>query len=371
MRLGYFTMPIHPMGRVWADTLQEDRQAIILADRLGFHDAFMGEHLTDTCENVTSSMMFLASLVSDTTQIMLGTGTANLSHHHPVIIASQAAMLDHMSRGRFILGISPGALTSDAEVLGIIDQDRNRMFAESIDVILEIWKREPPYDIDLPDNRYKVSTARTSAMHLGVGSLGKPYQRPRPEIVGTVLAPGSQGVVAMGRRDFHPLSANFLFPAHLRSHWTNYAEGKQQVGAVAEVADWRIARTIFVADDETTAARYGGDDASSPYAFYFRQLLAKLTRSKRLFVFKNHKEEPDESVTLDRVLGECVIRGTVDSVVDQLLALRERTGDFGEIVYAGLDWVDPVLAKRSMQLMAEQVMPRVNAAIAQGVARAA
>ena len=144
MRLGYFTMPIHPMGRVWADTLQEDRQAVILADQLGFHDAFIGEHLTDTCENVTSSMMFLASLVSDTKQIKLATGTANLSHHHPVIIASQAAMLDHMSRGRFILGISPGALTSDAEVLGIIDQDRNKMFAESIDVILEIWAREPP-----------------------------------------------------------------------------------------------------------------------------------------------------------------------------------------------------------------------------------
>lgn len=371
MRLGYFTMPIHPMGRVWADTLQEDRQAVILADQLGFHDAFIGEHLTDTCENVTSSMMFLASLVSDTKQIKLATGTANLSHHHPVIIASQAAMLDHMSRGRFILGISPGALTSDAEVLGIIDQDRNKMFAESIDVILAIWAREPPYDIDLPDNRFKVSTARTIAPHLGVGRLGKPYQTPRPEIVGTVLAPGSQGVIAMGRRDFHPLSANFLLPGHIKSHWTNYAEGKQQVGQVAQVGDWRVARTIFVADDEATAARYGGDDYGSPYAFYFRQLLAKMTRSKRLFVFKDHREEPDEAVTLERVLGECVIRGTVNSVVEQLLALRARTGDFGEIVYAGLDWVDPVLARRSMQLMAEEVMPRVNAAIDREAVRAA
>jgi alkanesulfonate monooxygenase SsuD/methylene tetrahydromethanopterin reductase-like flavin-dependent oxidoreductase (luciferase family) len=136
-------MPVHPMDRVWAETLQEDREAVILADKLGFHDAFIGEHLTDTCENVTSSMMFLASLVSDTQRIRLATGTANLSHHHPVIIASQAAMLDHMSRGRFILGISPGALTSDAEALGIIEQDRNLMFSEAIDVILEIWKREP------------------------------------------------------------------------------------------------------------------------------------------------------------------------------------------------------------------------------------
>ncbi|HWL80674.1 MAG TPA: LLM class flavin-dependent oxidoreductase [Roseomonas sp.] len=371
MRLGYFTMPIHPMHRNWTETLKEDRQAVILADQLGFHDAFIGEHLTDTCENVTSSMMFLASLVSDTKRIKLATGTANLSHHHPVIIASQAAMLDHLSEGRFILGISPGALTSDAEVLGILDQDRNKIFAEAIDVILEIWARDPPYDIDLPDNRFKVSTARTQALHLGVGNLAKPYQKPRPEIVGTVLAPGSQGVIAMGRRDFHPLSANFLLPMWLRSHWENYAEGKAQVGQTPRMEDWRVARTIFVADDEATAARYGGDDPNSPYAFYYRQLLAKMTRSKRLFVFKTHREEPDEAVTQERVMRECVIRGTVDQVVEQILALRERIGDFGEIVYAGLDWVEPALAKRSMQLMAEQVMPRVNAAIARDAEKAA
>jgi alkanesulfonate monooxygenase SsuD/methylene tetrahydromethanopterin reductase-like flavin-dependent oxidoreductase (luciferase family) len=114
MRLGYFTMPVHPMHRVWAQTLKEDREAIILADRLGFHDAFMGEHLTDACENITNSMMFQASLIPATRQIRLATGTANLSHMHPVLIAVQAAMFDHLSEGRFILGVSPGALTSDA-----------------------------------------------------------------------------------------------------------------------------------------------------------------------------------------------------------------------------------------------------------------
>src|SRR5690606_8439941 len=111
-----------------------------------------------------------------------------------------------------------------------------------IDVILEIWKRDAPYDIDLPDNRFKISTARTSALDLGIGQLAKPYQSPRPEIVGTVLAPFSQGVVAMGKRDFHPLSANFLLSKWLSSHWTNYAEGKASVGEVADTKDWRVAR---------------------------------------------------------------------------------------------------------------------------------
>jgi alkanesulfonate monooxygenase SsuD/methylene tetrahydromethanopterin reductase-like flavin-dependent oxidoreductase (luciferase family) len=368
MRLGYFTMPVHPLHRPWAETLKEDREAIILADKLGFYDAFMGEHLTDKAENITSSMMFNASLISDTKQIKLATGTTNLSQIHPVVIAQQAAMFDHLSEGRFIFGVSPGALVSDAEVLGILEQDRNKMFAEAIDVILAIWERDPPYDIDFPDNRFKVSTARTQALEIGVGYMGKPYQKPRPEIVGTVVAPFSPGVVLMGKRDFHPLSANFLLSKHLRSHWENYSKGKAEAGVKPDVKDWRVARTICVADDDKTAELYGRSGANNPYEFYWSQMLFKMKRGKRAYVFKSHKDQPDDEITLDYVMDNCVIHGSVNKVVDQLLALREEIGDFGEIVYAGMDWVDPTLARRSMQLMAEQVLPRVNAAIGKSAA---
>ena len=363
MRLGYFTMPVHPIGRDWSQTLREDREAIILADKLGFHDAFVGEHLTDICENITNSMLFNATLIHATQTIKLATGTTNLSQMHPVLIAVQAAMFDHLAQGRFILGVSAGALASDAEAIGLLDQDRNKIFAEAIDVILAIWERDPPYNIDFPDNRFKVEINRAAALHLGVGAMAKTLQKPRPEIVGTVVAPFSPGVVMMGKRDFHPLSANFLLPKHLKSHWTNYAKGKAEVGAKAEVADWRVARTIFVADDDKTALRYGREAANSPYRFYFEQIRGKLKRSNRLNVFKSHKEQPDEEITNDFVIDNCVTFGSVNKVVDEILKLREQTGDFGELVYAGMDWVDPQLAKRSMQLMAEQVMPRVNAAI--------
>jgi len=363
MRLGYFTMPLHPLDREIAITLEEDRQAIILADKLGFHDAFVGEHLTDKAENVTNSMVFLATLIHQTSQIRLGTGTSNLSHSHPTLIASQAAMFDHLSKGRFIFGISPGALASDAEALGILSEDRNRLFAEAIDVILAIWERDPPYDIDLQENRFKVSTRVTQVPAIGRGVLMKPYQRPRPEIVGTVVAPGSKGVVLMGQRDFHPMSANFLLSHWLPSHWENYAQGKAFAGQVADPDQWRIARTVFVADDEATAREYGGNNANSPYRYYYRQMLTKMMMSKRHVIFKKHIDEDDTHVTLDRLLKELVICGTVSEVVDQILALRELTGPFGELVYAGMDQVDKGLARRSMELMAQEVMPRVNAAI--------
>ncbi len=363
MRLGYFTMPLHPAHRDPAQTLQEDREAIILADRLGFHDAFVGEHLTEKSENVTNSFIFLATLINDTKTIKLATGTSNLSHTHPTLIASHAAMFDHLAKGRFIFGVSPGALSSDAEALGMLQEDRNRIFAEAIDVILAIWERDPPYDIDLPGNRFKVTTAKTSAPEISRGVLYKPYQKPRPEIVGTVVAPHSKGVIAMGERDFHPLSANFLLSQWLPSHWTNYAEGKRRAGKTPDPADWRIARTIFVADNDKVALQYGRKDARSPYRYYWNMLLRKMMISRRHIIFKTHETQDDRELTDDYLVDRLVLCGTVNQVVDQVLALREEAGDFGELVYAGMDWVDPALARRSMELMAAEVMPRVNKAI--------
>ena len=158
----------------------------------------MGEHLTDKAENVTNSLLFLATLIPETKTIKLGSGTSNLSHSHPTLLASQAAMFDHLAKGRFIFGISPGALASDAEALGILDQDRNKMFAEAIDVILAIWEREPPYNIDFPDNRFKVTTERTYWAEVGTGIIMQPYQKPRPEIVGR-RGCGIEQVVPVGR----------------------------------------------------------------------------------------------------------------------------------------------------------------------------
>jgi alkanesulfonate monooxygenase SsuD/methylene tetrahydromethanopterin reductase-like flavin-dependent oxidoreductase (luciferase family) len=363
MRLGYFTMPVHPVTRSPTDTLREDREIVILADELGFHDAFVGEHLTDLIENVTSSMVFQATLIHATKQIRLGTGTTNLSHLHPVLVACHAAMFDHLAQGRFILGVSPGALPSDAEALGIFDEDRNKMFAESIEVILKVWSSNPPFDIDLPDNRYKVSTLRTIDDITHTGKMYKPYQSPRPEIVGTVVAPFSKGVIAMGEKDFHPMSANFLFEKWLPSHWANYSQGKRNVGLEADRSDWRVARTIMVHDVDRLAKDYGRDSEQSPYRFYYRNLHHKLRKGKRDAVFSLDGQTPEQPTPLDDILNNLVIAGGVSEVTERIIELYETLGGFGELVYAGLDWTDPVLARRSMVLMAEQVMPRVRQAV--------
>ena len=125
-----------------------------------------------------------------------------------------------------------------------------------------------------------------------------------------------------------------------------------------------MARALFVADDDKVAASYGRHDEKSPYRFYYSQIMAKFFRGGRQKVFKEHEAQPDSEITLDYVVDRLVFCGSVDKVVDDILAFHERVGHFGELVYAGMDWVDPRIGKRSMELMATEVMPRVNAALA-------
>ncbi|HUG77981.1 MAG TPA: LLM class flavin-dependent oxidoreductase [Burkholderiales bacterium] len=360
MRLGTFMMPLHPPGRKPSETYAEDREAILLADRLGYCEALVGEHVTDLAENVTSCLMFLASLAHETKTIVLGSGTVNMPNSHPAAIAAQAAMLDHMLRGRFILGISPGGLMSDAEVFGNYKKDRNAMFLESINMVLDIWTKAPPYN--LSGQFFNVTTANTSILEIGQGAILKPYQKPHPPIVVTAVAPHSKGVTEAAKRGWTPISANFLLPEWVASHWPRYVEGRKAIGQEAKPEDWRVAKSIFVADDEATAKRYGLS-AEGPYHFYFKQLARKLIYGGRSNLFKLDQSEPDSSITPESITQKLVIAGTVSSVADQILAFREKVGAFGTLYYPCHDWVDPKLARRSMQLMAEEVMPRVNKAL--------
>jgi len=233
MKIATFMMPLHPPGKSYPQSLREDREAIILADRLGFEEAYVGEHVTDAAETVTHCMTFLASLISETKRIKLGTGTINIPNSHPAAIAAQVAMLDNMLEGRFMMGISPGGLMSDAEVFGNLGNDRTAMFIEGINMVLKIWESEPPYNLE--GKFWKISTEKTMIPEIGQGIILKPFQKPHPPIVGTVVAPYSKGVTAMAERGWLPISANFLMPEWVKTHWPNYVEGKKNIGEVADV----------------------------------------------------------------------------------------------------------------------------------------
>ncbi len=360
MQLGFFTMPIHPLGRDWRDTLREDQEAFILADSLGFSEGYVGEHVTDQAENITSCIVFIATLAGRIKQMRLGTGTVNLPNSHPAHVAAQIAMLDHLLDGRLNFGISPGGLLSDAEIFGNLDADRNAMFLEGIDAVLALWTREAPYDID--GKYWKISTTRQLIPQIGQGIVAKTLQRPHPPIVVTAVAPFSKGVTAAAARGWDPISANFLMPKWVATHKASFEEGCRQGGREVDFSRWRVAKSIFVHEDRKVAEAYArGPD--SPYLHYFSSLFTKLVKNGRSNLFKEDQSMPDDALSLDHVMDRLVIHGTPDEVADKLLAFREEVGPFGTLLYAGHDWADAHLRRASMRLMAEKVMPRMNEAL--------
>jgi alkanesulfonate monooxygenase SsuD/methylene tetrahydromethanopterin reductase-like flavin-dependent oxidoreductase (luciferase family) len=368
MKLGFFTMPIHPLDKDWRVSLAEDREAFVLADELGFVEGYAGEHVTDRAENITSCAMFLATLVDRVKTMRLGTGTINMPNAHPAAVASQIAMLDHLLDGRFNFGISPGGLLSDAEVFGNLDANRNEMFLEAINQVLAIWAGEPPYNLD--GKYWKVSTARTTIADIGQGFIAKPLQKPHPPIVVTAVAPFSKGVMEAAARGWDPISANFLMPVWVKSHWPKYVEGCAKGGRPADPANWRVAKSIFVADDDRSARAYV-TAPNSPYRQYYGSLATKLIKNGRAELFKTSRDMADSDVTLDFICDKLVIWGSPRKVADEILKFREEVGEFGILLYAGKDWLDRELGRRSMILLAEQVMPLVNAALPKGKRAAA
>src|SRR5947199_3508453 len=306
MKLGFFTMPMHPIDKDWRVWLAEDREAFGLADELGLSEGYVGEHTTDRAENITSCIAFIAWIAAATKRIKLGSGTINMPNTHPAALAGSVAMLDHMLDGRLIFGISPGGLLSDAEAFGNLDANRNEMFLEAINQVLEIWSGQAPYNIK--GKYWNISTERHLIADIGQGFIARPLQRPHPPIVVTAVAPFSKGVTEAAARGWDPISANFLMPGWVKSHWPKYVDGCERGGRAADPANWRVAKSIFVTEDEAVAKRYA-TDPDGPYRYYYSQLLTKLQRGGRAVAFKTDPKQPDDAVSLDAVCEKLVIWG--------------------------------------------------------------
>ena len=216
---------------------------------------------------------------------------------------------------------------------------------------------------------WNITTETQMLTEIGQGIMTKPLQRPHPPIVVTAVAPYSKGVTEAAARGWEPISANFLLSKWVKSHWPKYVEGCKRSGRPADPTNWRVAKSIFVSDDMGTVREYALGP-QSPYRFYYSQLLTKMKKHGRANLFKHDQNMSDDEVTLDMVMDECVIFGTPDKVADDILALRENIGDFGTLLYAGKDWADVDLGKKSMSLLAEKSMPAVNAAISKSMVAA-
>lgn len=366
--LGLFMMPFHHPSRDYAAVLEEDRRAVVLADALGFTEVFVGEHFTSWSERIADPLMFCSTLIDAAPSIRFGTGVLNLPQAHPLTVAARVAQFDHLCRGRFIMGIGPGGLVSDMEAFGVTDAAaRGRMLAEAVDMLIAIWTTDPPYD--LRGASWSISLKDGIWPDFKVGWMPRPYQRPHPPIALSIVSEHSVSARIAGERGWIPVSGNFFNRRYLRGHWERYAEGCERAGRRPDPSVWRIARCVLVADTDAEAQDYLADPAGALTFYYtFHRHNFGLVR-KALLMLKPDPEMPDEAVSVDAIARAQVIAGGPSRVLDQLVALRDDAGPFGTLLMTGHDWDRPALWRRSMELLATDVMPKFRrhaAALARG-----
>lgn len=367
MKLGLFAMPVHPTSRPLTEAYEADQDRIILADELGYEEAFIGEHHSCAAEPVASPLMLMAGIIHRTKNIKLGSGVLPMPMHHPLAIAATVAQFDHMARGRFIMGVGPGGLGSDIEGFGRSDpKERNERLAESVDIVKELWATEPPYRIKT--KHYEFSIDKSVNREFAVGEIIRPYQLPHPPITSTAMSPFSSSVTQAVLKGWGPMSANFTPISTVYSHWKKIQEGYEQLGQAATGENWRVARNVVVAKTDEEARERVFDPQGPNYAYFDYQwnLFAAVGYGPLL----NDTGKPDDELTVEEVLENCVIYGSPDTVAQKLDAIREQA-PFGTLLLAALDAPNETYEQQereTMRLLIDEVAPKLKDPAASAVA---
>jgi alkanesulfonate monooxygenase SsuD/methylene tetrahydromethanopterin reductase-like flavin-dependent oxidoreductase (luciferase family) len=354
MQLGYFAMPLHPPGCDYRQVLEENRQAIILADRLGYAEAWMGEHFTSLSEPVTHPFMFFATVVPETENIRFGSAVHNLPYHHPAHLAAQIAMFDQMSGGRTLVGIGPGGLPSDTEFFGITPDVGHRMMAECADIMVRLWTEDPPHEIE--GEFWTLRIRNFTLPEIGVGAMPKPLQKPHPPIAYPMRSPKSGSARLCAERDWIPFSGNFIPAGYVKSQWDDYAAHCEELGKPANRDKWRVGRSLLVAESDAQADEYVAK-AEGGFRYYFHYLRT-LEVKRQMADATPHEFQAEVETRVNESLEDQVIAGSADTVLDKLIAFRDEVGHFGTLVATGHDWDEPELWRSSMARLAQDVMPR-------------
>lgn len=339
LRFGAFMPPIHDPRHNPTWRLRKDVELVQAMDRLMFDEFWIGEHHSAGHEIVPAPDIFIAALAERTERIMLGTGVTSLPYHHPLWVADRMAFLDHLTRGRAMLGVGPGSLPSDAAMIGISPERQRPMMAESLEAILRLLRSEEPV------------TMKTDWFTLDNAVLNlRPYSDPHFEV--TVAATASPtGPSLAGKHGLGLMSlgatTDIGFDA-LALHWDVVEEQAAKHGRVPDRKAWRLVGLCHLAETEEEAreqCRYGLDN----YVEYFQRIAAF---PQMAFAGKTFEERV--AFINDSGLG---VIGTPAQMVEQINKLVKQSGGFGTYMHLAHEWASPENTIRSLELMAQHVMP--------------
>ncbi len=357
MEVGFFTMPMHPPEADYTKSLDADLEQLITLDRLGFKEAWIGEHFTSVWENIPAPDLLIASAIHQTENIVFGTGVTCMPNHNPFMIASRIAQLDHMCHGRFQWGVGSGGFPGDFEVFGFDPKtgEQRGMTNEAVDLVLQLWEDPKP---GLYDHKYWRFTVPERDEEIGLWYHMKPYQKPHPPIGVAGVTVKSGTLVRAGERGWIPMSINVVPTRIVQSHWEAVTEGAEKAGRTPDRSEWRIARNIFVAETTEEARKQAiNGSLGRDFRDYFLHLLPKC---KMLDLMKADPDMPDSDVTLEYLADEVWVVGSPDHVTEKLQKLYDDVGGFGVLLALGHEWEPKEAWFNSMKLLKEEVLPRLG-----------
>ncbi len=339
LRFGIFMAPFHPSGQNPTLALERDLELIVRLDELGYDEAWIGEHHSAGLEIIASPEVMIAAAAQRTRHIRLGTGVSSLPYHHPLMLADRMVLLDHLTRGRVMFGVGPGALPSDAHMMGIDPATQRERMEESLGAIMALLTSDEPVSIQTD-----WFTLRDARLQL------KPYTYPHFEVaVAATVSPAGPrtagrygaGVLSLGATSMGGFAV-------LGDHWKIWNDQAKKYGHQVDRSTWRLVGPMHIAPTRKQAfeeVEYGIHE----WVDYFRNVVA----------LPMAPNEPDPRKWPQALVdsGTAVI-GTPDDAIAQLERLKKQSGGFGCFLIMANDWAERRASLASYELLAKEVFPR-------------
>jgi limonene 1,2-monooxygenase len=333
LRSGIFLAPFHAKADNPTLSMERDMELLQHLDRLNYHEAWIGEHHSGGVEIIAAPEMFIAAAAQRTKHIRLGTGVSSLPYHNPFMLASRIVQLDHMTRGRAMFGVGPGALVYDAYKIGVSAAEQRRMMNEALDVIVALFKGE-------------TVTKKTDWFNLVDAKLQlAPYTKPMIEMA-VAASRSPVGALAASRHGLGMLAIGTASPASIERHagnWTLYETEARKHGHLPDRSKWRVATLIHIAETREQAKK-NVQFGLKAFCDYFREIATFPIVPP---------DVPDDLEWLIETGNACI--GTPDDAIEYIGKLLKGSGGFGVIMELAHNWADWDATKRHYELMARYV----------------
>jgi limonene 1,2-monooxygenase len=340
LRFGIFLAPFHPAGENPTLALQRDLRLIEHLDQCGYDEAWIGEHHSAGSEIIASPEIFIAAAAERTKDIKLGTGVTSLSYHNPLWVAERMVLLDHLTKGRVMLGVGPGSLPTDSAMIGLNPTQTRELLETNLEVVMQLLTSDEPVTVDT--GTHKLIDAR---LHL------RPYSVPHFDVsVAAVASP--TGPRLAGRHGVGLLSIGATLSSDgfdaLAHHWNVMEERAATFGTTVDREKWRLVGPMHIAETREQAYK-DVEHGIEQWFNYFKKVAA----FPQMAVDGGNLRE-----MIDFINGAGIgAIGTPDDARAQVQRLVDQSGGFGAMLLMAHEWANPEATRRSFELIAQHVMP--------------